>query len=204
MKLFKIFLPIILIVLMLSSCDDSSVDSSEYPAYYVINFPYINAFNERPDTNRVISTQSEYKEMINRMFSSVVLLKDESALPYLREGAAIKYPEYDSTRIDSLAHAILDTLKNDSSKGCLFFREIDFTKYTLLYQGMSVTGCPYPEYRVSVEKDNRRKQIIYTLAVTQKGQCEPIFNIHAWVQVEKLEPGWSVEFRQSLDIDLNP
>ncbi len=80
-------------------------------------------------------------------------------------------------------------LNNNCSKP-----EIDFTKYELLgmYAFTANTGSYYRE----VVRDSANSQYIYTVTVTNCGNCNCLSENMNWVTVPKLPEGWIVDFKR--------
>src|SRR3989339_1167918 len=87
------------------------------------------------------------------------------------------------------AYQSLKQFKMSYKDSCLkvILPEIDFTKKTLLGMHTGCGGCCWPDYEYIVDKNEEKKQYVFTINQTQKGECEVYWNRYHWITIPKKE-----------------
>ena len=80
-----------------------------------------------------------------------------------------------------------------SPRGCGNL-QIDFTRYTLLGQNASGSGCTTPYIKLTVTKDIFTKEIIYRVQVLEHGPCDADWQDYRWVLISKIPEDFTVKF----------
>ena len=73
------------------------------------------------------------------------------------------------------------------------FELINFSKYTLLSQETTGSGCE-THFIKNLKKDDQNKKIIYTVTVEEIGSCEPLEFSKNWIITPKIPDNYIVEF----------
>jgi len=78
---------------------------------------------------------------------------------------------------------------------------IDFSKYTLLYQYYSGTGCDDPFIEASITKDDMQRKVTFQIRIIEHGTCLPRWAAFQWALIPKVPAGYTVVFQKETIVD---
>jgi hypothetical protein len=78
---------------------------------------------------------------------------------------------------------------------------IDFTKYTLIGQAITVGGCKRPDSYKEVVKIPSQKKYILEARVQQYGMCKTGLKVKIWIIIPKIESDYTVEYNTTYNLN---
>ena len=78
---------------------------------------------------------------------------------------------------------------------------IDFTKYTLIGQAITVGGCKRPDIEKELIRIPSDKKYILKTFVEQHGTCKRLFHNSIWIIIPKIESDYTVEYNTTYNLN---
>ncbi len=78
---------------------------------------------------------------------------------------------------------------------------IDFNKYTLLEMSANAGGCTYPDYYITVSRNDNEKKIFCRIKIIEHGFCDMGICCNKWICIPKISLDYSVVFERQYSLD---
>ena len=180
----------------LGQCSDTITNIELIDGFVEIELECINGASSGDIIKKRIDTKEQYDSFYYYRFTKPLFDWFNNNYNSLIDGVKSNYPnarieQYDSILINDYIYNFYPFMGiKDCEQPC-----IDFNKYTLLGQTITVGGCSYPKVDIEVNIETDKNELIFLLKVETYGSCEMAFDIKKWILVDKLDNDIKVNFK---------
>jgi hypothetical protein len=180
--------------ILISGCSPSSTEDKHSIHFQEIQMECMDKVSNGGILQVIINTKQEYDELIYKRFQKPLEEYWQNWYDIFLQSVKQRYPGLSEEEYERLVRDIFySNLPFLGTENCTH-PDIDFSRYTLLGTNTNASGCEVPDYNISVEKDNNKREYLFRVVIKEKGLCEQAFVKNTWILIPKIESNNNVIF----------
>jgi hypothetical protein len=143
-----------------------------------------------------VNSDSEYEELIYTRFQKPLDDYWNAHYNSVLQSMRTRYPGLTDEEYEELVREVFYSILPFRGTENWSPPKIDFSKYTLLGQDAHSTGCRTPDFSIKIIKNDKNKELIFKITITEYGTCETHRATNKWILISKIDKSYKVRFEK--------